>query len=183
MPFNPDIHHRRSVRLQGWDYSSPGMYYITICTHRRACLFGDVIDGEMRLNNLGRIAHDEWIRTENVRRNVDLDLFVVMPNHVHLLFVLNEQDSVGATRRVAPTTGGPTPSGPKSRSVGAIIGQYKPCVTRQINTLRSTSEARVWQRSFHDHIVRTESDLNRIRRYVAENPRKWHLDSDNPDNW
>jgi len=121
MPFNPDIHHRRSVRLQGWDYSSPGLYYITICTHRRECLFGEVIDAEMRLNEFGQIAHDEWLRTEEVRTYVDLDQFVIMPNHVHLLFVLNERDAVGATIEESHFEEGGS-DGARERDVGVAGG-------------------------------------------------------------
>ena len=183
MPFNPDIHHRRSVRLQGWDYSSPGMYYITICTHLRECLFGEVIDAEMRLNEFGNVADTCWQAIPGHTQRIELDEWAVMPNHVHLLFVLNERDAVGATRRVAPTTGGRTSNGPKPGSVGAVISQYKPRVTRQINHLRNTPGSPLWQRSFYDHIVRTQPDLDQIRQYIDENPMKWHLDHDNPDNW
>ena len=187
MPFNPEIHHRRSIRLQEWDYSSPGAYFVTICTYHRECLFGEVADSEMRLSELGQIVNDEWSRTPEVRPYVDLDLFVVMPNHVHVLFWIVDHLTDASDRRgvslYAPTDELPRSFRSPSKSVGAIVRGYKGAATKQINTLRSTSDARVWQRSFHDHIVRTESDLNRIRRYVAENPRKWHLDSDNPDNW
>jgi hypothetical protein len=83
MGYNPEIHNRRSTRLKGYDYSSPGWYFVTICTHNRVCLFGAISDGVMTLNKWGRIASDQWQKTESIRDNVSLDAFVIMPNHVH----------------------------------------------------------------------------------------------------
>ena len=83
MAYNPKKHNRRSTRLKGYDYSLPGLYFVTICTQNRVCLFGEVTDGNMILNRWGRIARDQWQKTETIRDNVALDAFVVMPNHVH----------------------------------------------------------------------------------------------------
>ncbi|HOK89274.1 MAG TPA: transposase, partial [Candidatus Hydrogenedentes bacterium] len=87
MKYNPDLHHRRSIRLQGYDYTQPGAYFITICTANRKCLFGEVVDCQMRLNETGRIVRDEWLQTAALRPGVVLDAFVVMPNHVHGIIV------------------------------------------------------------------------------------------------
>lgn len=106
MRYDPDKHHRRSIRLHGYDYAQAGAYFVTICTQNRECLFGDIEDGEMRLNDYGRVVEEEWLRTATIRREVELDAFIVMPNHVHGIIVINaerrSQANVGATRWVAP---------------------------------------------------------------------------------
>jgi hypothetical protein len=127
MTYQPDLHRRRSLRLQGYDYAQAGAYFLTLCTQDRECLFGEIVDREMRLNDEGRVVADEWFKTAQIREHVFLNAveFVVMPNHVHgILWIVD----VGATRRVAPTpyravpTGsGPRPTGPVSGSVGAIM--------------------------------------------------------------
>jgi hypothetical protein len=100
---NPQRHHRRSIRLRGYDYSQVGAYFVTVCVQGRECLFGDVLDGQMRLNNLGNIIRDEWIRTGDMRSNVELDAFVVMPNHFHAIVVLSQYEHCRGDRPVAPT--------------------------------------------------------------------------------
>jgi putative transposase len=102
MRYNPERHHRRSIRLRGYDYTQTGGYFITIVAHERALLFGEIVNGAMRLNEYGQIVRDEWFRTAVVRPYVMLypDEFVVMPNHIHGIIWI-----VGATRRVAPTCG------------------------------------------------------------------------------
>lgn len=177
--YDPQRHHRRSIRLKEYDYTQPGAYFITICTHGRAPLFRDVVDGEMRLNEYGEIVCAEWFKTVQLRPYVVLheDEFVVMPNHIHgIVWIV---DDVGATRRVAPTKTNP-PAGPAPGSIGAIVGQFKSAVTRRINQRRGTPGVRVWQRNYYEHIIRHERALNAIRRYIAENPLRWHLDRYNP---
>ena len=170
-----ELHRRRSIRLKGYDYTQPGAYFVTICTHGRAMLFGRVVDGEMALNAYGEIVREEWFRTAQVRPYVELfpDEFVVMPNHIHGIVWI-----VGATRRVAPTNG--HPHGPVPGSLGAIIGQFKSIVTKRINALRGTPGAPVWQRNYYEYIIRTERALDAIRRYIAANPLRWDLDRYNP---
>jgi putative transposase len=106
MQFNPFKHHRRSIRLRGYDYSSEGAYFVTICTHDRACLFGQVVEGEMVLNEIGKIAEQEWLNTPEKRPNVVLDEFIVMPNHVHGIIIID--NSVGAYRNT-PRQDDPSP--------------------------------------------------------------------------
>ncbi len=175
---------RKSIRLKEYDYTQPGAYFVTICTYRRAHLFGQVVDGEMRLNAFGKIVWEEWFRTAQVRPYVELfeNEFVVMPNHIHGIIWIVEHD-VGATRRVAPTSrrvAPQPPRGPVPQSLGAIIAQFKSVVTKRINTLRGTPGAPVWQRNYWEHVIRTERALNAIRRYIIENPARWHLDRYNP---
>ncbi|MBW2091174.1 MAG: transposase, partial [Deltaproteobacteria bacterium] len=113
MKHDPRKHHRRSIRLEGYDYSRPGAYYVTIVTRNRECLFGEVVDGKMVLNDAGEIVRDEWMKTAEIRPEIHLDEFIVMPNHVHgIIFIVD--GGCGGDRRVAPTK-----SGPKPESIGA----------------------------------------------------------------
>ena len=103
MKYNPEKHHRRSVRLREYDYSQPGAYFVTICTWDRECIFGNIINGEMELNEYGRIIEEEWLQTGYVRLNVEIDQYVVMPNHIHGILIITENNNhpVGARRRLA----------------------------------------------------------------------------------
>jgi putative transposase len=174
MPYDPNRHHRRSIRLKGYDYSQAGAYFITLCTQDRACLFGRVVNGEMRLNDAGRMVLAEWNRLPERFPQVVLDAFVVMPNHVHGILVITDPAptvgaTVGATTRVAPTT------------VGNIIGAFKSRVTVEYIRGVKTSgwppfRGRLWQRNYYEHIIRNERALNAIRQYIMENPRRGHRD-------
>ena len=176
-------HHRRSIRLRGYDYAGPGAYFVTICTYRHAHLFGQVVDGEMQPNAFGEIVREEWFHTAEVRANVllyDYE-FVVMPNHIHGIIRIMDApadarsgDPAGAQRRCAPTDD--KRPHVKPGSLGAIVRSFKSAVTKQINRLRGTPGARVWQRNYYEHIIRTDRALGAIRRYIAYNPIRWHLD-------
>lgn len=175
---------RRSIRLPEYDYTLSGAYFVTICTHNRESLFGRVVDGKMLLNEYGKIVCEEWFRTAEVRRNVELleGEFVVMPNHVHgIIWIVDAGNGVGAQRRCAPTPRGITPNNVAPGSLGAIVRAFKSTVTRRINELRNTPGGRVWQRNYYEHIIRTERALNAIRRYIRDNPRRWDLDRYNPN--
>lgn len=199
MNYNPEIHKRRSIRLKDYDYSQSGAYFITICSWNRECLFGDIVDGKMRLNELGHVVEKEWLQTSVVRANVELYEFQIMPNHFHGIIVLN--DNVGATRRVArfPETRRSAQEGAIHRialtkahtkdisgagpgSIGAIIGQFKSIATKRINAMRSNPGSPVWQRNYYEHIIRNEDEMNRIREYIINNPAKWSEDENNPVN-
>ena len=91
MKYDPGTHHRRSIRLKDYDYSQEGAYFVTICSHERKCLFGEILDGEMRLNDIGTVVRNEWLNSERMRREIHLDTFVVMPNHIHgVVFILQD---------------------------------------------------------------------------------------------
>ncbi|MGO9619886.1 MAG: transposase [Desulfobaccales bacterium] len=161
---------RKIIRLQGFNYAQEGAYFITICTHNRLCLLGEVIDQEMRLNALGRAIASEWLQTAKLRSYVRLDYYGIMPNHFHAIFFL--QNHEWATQRVAPTQEN-SPSGPAPCSVGAIVGQFKSQATKRINSSGRISIEHLWQRNYYEHVVRDEDDLNRIRQYIEDNPASW----------
>ena len=178
MTRNPDKHRRRSIRLKDFDYSQAGAYFVTICTYNKKCLFGKVISGEMQPNECGRVIEEEWLKTAEIRKNVELDVFVVMPNHFHGILVI--EDKCRGTVHRAPTL--EQFAKPTSGSLPTIVRYFKSAVTRRINDLRGTSYTPVWQRNYYEHVIRNEDDLNEIREYIANNPVKWGLDSDNPSN-
>lgn len=184
MTFMPDKHHRRSIRLPGYDYAQAGAYFVTIYVQNRECLFGEVIDGAMQLNDAGRVVAEEWVKTAEIRTEIELDEFVVMPNHFHAIVWIVGDPVMGdhaGDRPVAPTgiVGG---NGHKPRSVAAVMAGFKSAVTKRINASRGTAGASVWQRNYYEHIIRDEKSLNRIREYIANNPRQWTLDRENSVN-
>ena len=158
-----------------------------MCVRGRECLFGEIVNGKMRLNEYGRIADACCRKIQDLRTHVRLDEFVVMPNHIHGILVLCDVPTghfAGATDPVAPTNGNKQkrPIGPKCDSIGAIIGQYKSVVTKQINTIRKAAGKSLWQRDFYDHIGRNEKSLFQIRQYIRNNPMHWDDDDENPNN-
>ncbi len=178
----PASPRRRSIRLKDYDYAQPGAYFITIVTHHREMLFGRVVDGEMALNAYGEIVREEWFRSAEIRAEIELfpDEFVVMPNHIHGIVWIVETGPVGATGRSPLPPHDQPPRGPTPRSLGSFIAGFKSAVTKRINALRNTPGAPVWQRNYYEHIIRTERALDAIRRYIAANPLRWHLDRYNP---
>jgi REP element-mobilizing transposase RayT len=189
--YNPDKHHRRSIRLRGYDYSSPGAYFITICTHQRECLFGEIIAGKMHLNELGKVTQNYWQRLP-LHFMVELDGFIVMPNHLHGILLLGDKLGRGeafGTRIVksgensCPNASPLQPNGTKPGSIGAIIQNFKSISTQKINRLFYRSNHRqVWQRNYYEHIIRNEKSLHDIRQYIHQNPISWQQDQLHPDN-
>jgi REP element-mobilizing transposase RayT len=169
--------------LPGYDYTQPGAYFVTICAHERACLFGEVVGGEMHTNRYGYLVHEEWFKTAEIRPNVALrnDEWIVMPNHVHgIIRLTSAPDPVGARRRRAPTA--PNSEGfgkPVNGSLPTIVRAFKSITTRRINRERGTPHADVWQANYYEHVVRDESALARLRQYIAENPIRWAMDPEN----
>ncbi|BER91780.1 MAG: REP-associated tyrosine transposase [Candidatus Atribacteria bacterium] len=178
MRYHPDIHHRRSIRLKDYDYSQAGAYFITICTKNRECLFGSIVNGEMLLSAWGVIVKNEWLRTSIIRPNIVVDEFVLMPNHLHGILVIVDTDCRGTLQR-APTVerfGKPT-----SNSIPTIVRLFKSTATKQINELRKTPGEPLWQRNYYERIIRNERELERIRKYVINDPLKWSLDIEDPE--
>ena len=172
-----------SARLPEWDYSSPGYYFITVCTHDRSNVFGYISNGIMHLNEYGKIVHDEWFASFEIRDELDRDEFTIMPNHFHgivrivgtpvethgcasLPFVQNRIPNAGIASR-------------KPKSISSFMAGVKSSMTKRINVLRKTPGAPVLQYRFHDHVIRNEQELFRIRQYIKNNPLNWHNDTFN----
>ncbi|MFH0998660.1 MAG: transposase [Pseudomonadota bacterium] len=179
-------HQRRSIRLKGYNYSRKGAYFVTVCIRNRACLFGEVVAGDMRLNNAGHAAKTCWIAIPDHFPLAALDVFAVMPNHVHgIIWIVDDPtnpDIVGA-KNFSPlhspqqnTTVFRSPT----KTIGSIVRGFKIGVTKWMRANMDIHD--VWQRNFYEHIIRDENALNRIRQYIAENPERWMEDAENPDN-
>jgi len=172
MTYGPAKHRRRSIRLREYDYAQAGAYFVTICTQHRECLFGEVVDGQARLSMPGEVVAAEWLRSARIRGEIELDAFVVMPNHVHGIVVIRD---VGAHGR-APL---PSPPHRPPRSLGSFVAGFKSAATKRINAIRGTPGLPGWQRNYYEHVIRDEDDLDRVRRYIAENPLRWDEDPEN----
>lgn len=165
MTFNPDIHDRRSIRLKDYDYSQPGAYFVTICTNNKECLFGDVINGAIQLNEMGIIAQQCWNSIPEHFPKTFLDEFIVMPNHIHGIIVIN---IVGAKNLL------PLQHHGTSMTIGSMIRGFKIGVTKWARENAATHMP--WQRNYYEHIIRSELELNKIREYIANNPLNWETD-------
>jgi len=183
MKYNPEKHHRRSIRLPEYDYSKPGGYYITIVTQNRECLFGDVVDGKMILNDFGRFVQKCWMEIPVIYPHVTLDKFVIMPNHIHgILMIIKNNESVGAIHE-SPLHESPQRNSPLQRrkmTLPKIIGRFKMNTAKYINKMRNSPGIPVWQRNYWEHVIRDDNDLNRIREYIINNPLQWEMDNENP---
>ena len=188
MPYDPARHHRRSIRLQGYDYTRPGAYFITIVTQGRACLFGEVVAGEMRMNDAGRMVQQVWDELALFYEGVQTDAFIVMPNHVHGIIILT--GNVRATPRGCPDpqsgpgqAQGPAPTAATAPTLGLpdVVHRFKTMTTkRYADGVRANQwtpfPGRLWQRNYYEHIIRDDQSWQRIREYILTNPLRWHLD-------
>ncbi|HEX4044025.1 MAG TPA: transposase [Xanthobacteraceae bacterium] len=168
---------RRSLRLEGYDYSQAGGYFVTICTYHRKCLFGYVDESCVRLNEIGLIAQRTWHDLPSHYPHVSLDAFVVMPNHVHGVVMFVDEASA------LPTGAGLKPAPTKFHALPEIVRAFKTFSARAINNHQRSRGKSLWQRNYYEHVIRDEKDLGRIRRYIAENPARWAEDSNNPVLW
>ncbi|MCX6831414.1 MAG: transposase [candidate division Zixibacteria bacterium] len=190
MNYDPNTHHRRSIRLQDYDYSQAGAYFITICALDRKMFLGDVRNETVALSSFGQIVHDWWYRLTIRFQFVELDAFTIMPNHFHGIIVLHDRESAtprtGAVpapqstndARANPRRGlvsKPLPN-PNVQTLGQIIAYFKYLTTRDINVVTHTPGERIWQRNYYEHVIRDEKDLAEKREYIINNPLKWELD-------
>ena len=184
---------RRSLRLRDYDYSQAGAYFVTVCAQNRECLFGDIVNREMALNDAGRMVERWWCELKNKFPQSETDEYRVMPNHFHGIIMI-----VGADLCVRPVQPCVRPNQPDVHGLqqkqGAHIGAPLPRIVQWFKTMttneyiRSVKQrewkpfaTRLWQRNYYEHIVRDEGELNRIREYIANNPAQWELDRENPD--
>ena len=186
----PDLHHRRSIRLKEYDYSQAGAYFITICTHQREHIFGEIVDGVMEINEFGQIAQEEWLKTALIRGEIDLGEFVIMPNHFHgIIWIVDGRGTARCrgTARRAPTGGlGETSADfaptheqfgkPVVGSIPTIVRAFKSAVSRRINLALCTPGNPVWQRNYWEHIIRDDQDLYNAQAYILNNPTQWEND-------
>ena len=176
MKFNSTLHHRHSIRLNEFDYTSSGAYFLTICTYGKICLFGDVVDCKMCLNEYGMAVRDEWLKTAILRPHIELDEFIVMPNHIHGIIFIEASNTRGtACRAPAERFGNPT-----AHSIPTIVRSFKSAATKNINIRRRTPGVALWQRNYFERVIRNEEELASIREYVAFNASKWFDDAENP---
>ena len=202
MSYDPDRHHRRSIRLRNYDYSSAGAYFVTILVKDRECLLGQVADGEMRLSEIGEVVRAIWESLPERYPGVELDESVIMPNHMHGIIVITPEaeqaavadwDARRSAREVravhepplrAPPLRSPAPTALERRRMllPKIVGYFKMNTAKRANQIRSMPGAPFWQRDYYEHVIRDEYDLQRIRDYIAGNPLKWELDQVHPDN-
>lgn len=174
----PPDQRRRSTRLRAYDYANEGAYFVTLCTHGRECLFGDVHDGAMELNDLGRIVDEAWNETPLLRPNILLDRYQIMPNHLHAILVVFRRGVLPGI----PVADDDIPLRSPSQTLGAIVRGFKGATKVRVNRQRRTPQAPVWQRNYHDRIIRDDEELNRIRRYIEQNPLQWETDENHPEN-
>ena len=177
MKFDPKIHpfdqaqgrHRRSIRLQGYDYSQAGAYYVTIVVWRREHIFGEIVGAglkptrtaEMQLNRFGQIVNDAWYDLPKHYPHIELDAFCIMPNHVHAIIVLNDNPAV------------------KRHPLSEVVRAFKSFSARRINSLRNTQGIPVWQRNYYEHIIRNQEDYLSKSGYILDNPFNWDNDDEN----
>jgi putative transposase len=183
MPFDRDKHHRHSTRLLGYDYSQRGIYFVTICTARRQQFLSEIGNGESRLTIVGEIVQEAWSTLPKRFPFIELDAFVVMPNHVHGVMAIvgaglappaKREGSKEGEASLAPTTRA-------SRvTLGQIVGAFKSLSAIEVNRRLHRPGEAVWQRGFYEHIVRGEGELQKVQRYIWENPQRWGFDPENP---
>ena len=188
-----DLPRRRSMRLRGYDYSQPGAYFVSICVQHRKCLFGTITDGEMRLNRIAQIVVECWNLIPQHFPSVELGESVIMPNHMHGIIAwgitetrtphprenpTNRRGEVSSSNDTNPNRRGEV----SSPALSKIMAYFKYQSTKHINQHHNTLGTRIWQRNYHDHIIRDDKDLQRLRQYIQDNPMKWELDQLHPDN-
>jgi putative transposase len=182
MKYDPDKHHRRSIRLKGYDYSSGGAYFVTICTFQRQCLFGQIVDGAMQLNEIGQIVVEEWLQSRTMRKEIDFDQWVIMPNHLHGIVLIEPTDPVGANGRLPTQEDHSHRMVPpmKKRSLSSFIAGFKSAITKRINNIRNSAGTPIWQRNYYEYVIRNEASFEKIQQYIQTNPSTWEDDQLNP---
>jgi len=180
-PYDPQKHHRCSIRLKGYDYTQPGAYFVTLVAWGRACLFGE-IDGEtMRLNPVGEVVQHAWLRLPSFFP-IRLDAYVVMPNHFHGIICMGEASAAWALpgKQIIPADASPQPppKGTEPGSLGAIIQNFKSTSTRRANQINASPGLPLWQRNYFERVIRDEAEMGRIIAYIHANPSRWQEDKE-----
>ncbi|MDY6783283.1 MAG: transposase [Cyanobacteriota bacterium] len=172
MSYNPQKHHRHSIRLSEYDYRQPGAYFITICTYKKQCWLGDVVDGTMHCNRLGKLVSTFWLDLPRRFSHIEIDAFVVMPNHFHGILIITDKESyIPQKEQFSKSVSG---------SIPTVVRSFKSTVSKRINRMRSKSNPPFWQRNYHESIIQSEGGLERVQHYILNNPCQWQLDRENP---
>ncbi len=203
MGYNPDLHHRKSIRLPDFDYSFVGAYFVTFCTHQREHLFGEIVQGEMKLNDLGKMVQNRLQVSAQMCEEIRLDEFIIMPNHIHFIVwivgahamrpstgttidkYLNPHFMRNTSERIRPE-GACIPEGVwhtplrRPRSLSSFVGLFKSATTSRFRKIKNNDEQNqcLWQRNYYEHVIRSEAELQRIREYIWNNPREWEMDDE-----
>ena len=175
MKYNRQLHHRHSIRLKEYDYSQPGAYFFTVVTTGRTSLFGKIVNGEMDLNELGRIVLAAWMDLPNHYPYIELGTFVIMPNHVHGIVVFTTE-----TNDANHVVAGLRPTPMRRHGLPEIMRAFKSFSARRVNEDLGTMGHPLWQRNYYEHVIRDEKEWDRIRQYVESNPLRWEQDHENP---
>jgi len=201
--YNPNNHHRRSIRLKGYDYSQAGLYFITICIKNRKCLFGNIANGKLTLNDAGQMIENEWIKLPQRFKNIQLHEYIVMPNHFHaILEIVRATLVVAPNNNPAPNENGgknidnqnndgrkgqPQGVAPTGKTLGDMVGAFESKTT--VEYIRGVKQknwqpfdGKLWQRNYWEHVIRDEKSYQNISEYIINNPLKWNNDKFNPDN-
>ncbi len=165
------LHHRRSIRLKGYDYTQPGAYFVTLLAYQRQCLFCKITNGQVSISPIGQILQDQWLKLPDYFPFLALGTFVIMPNHLHGILILKSVSKEQAPHQ--QTDEGSGPKGTQPGSVGAILQTYKSVCTRRA---RQYADIRIWQPNYYEHIIRTEEEWERIHQYILANPVNWVRD-------
>ena len=180
MKYDPNKHHRQSIRLPGYDYRQSGAYFVTMCAYQRQCMFGEVVDGQMVLNQYGAIVADEWQKSSVIRQEIELDAWIVMPNHFHGIVII--ENHVGANDNHHVRANGRSPLRMKPKSLSSLMSGFKSITTKKIDILRDSPGTPLWQRNYYEHIIRNPDAMDKIRQYIIHNPVSWQIDQLHPDN-
>jgi putative transposase len=158
MGYDPKIHHRQSIRLKEFDYSQSGAYFLTCVTHNRSNLFGKIENNIVQLNQYGELVRMEWLRLPQRFPGIDIDEFVIMPNHIHGIVIIADHKA--------------------GWNLATIVGSFKSSTARMINAIRKSIGGLIWQRNYYEHVIRDDEELNRVREYIQNNPLNWMQDEE-----
>jgi putative transposase len=179
MSYNPETHRRRSIRLKHYDYTQAGFYFITLCVQNKESLFGEIIEDQMILNSAGAMIEAQWLALQHRFPNIQLQEYIVMPNHFHAIIEVGGNANNGQPQGIAPTALN------VNKSIGDMIGAFKSITTveyiRGIKTHHWQSfDDKLWQRNYWEHVIRNEQSLNDIAQYIINNPENWEMDKLRP---
>jgi REP element-mobilizing transposase RayT len=181
MPFNPEIHHRHSIRLRDYDYSNAGAYFVTICAFQRECFFGEIYDGNFIGNEAGKITKDTWMDIPQRFSTVSLDEFVVMPNHFHgILLFADVSDTSGNGEEIKSDAAGRMGAASGAPTLGNVVRAFKSISAIAVNKTTGRKGTPLWQRNYYERVIRNEQELEALRLYISANPAQWENDENHP---